>query len=371
MRRIIGDGLAVAEGAQWQAQRALLQPVFAHRRIAGVADLANAMMERESSIWRELAQSGKFHDIGPVLARMTMRMTLRLVFGSGMSDQVIDRLGADLAYVMKYMLPAMLMSPLPSCVRRPGEGRYERALGQFDWVLEQVMDGPRAVGGRPDGLLPSLLDAADNGGTSLTATQARDEAMTMFLAGYETTATGLTWAAHYLSQHGDVADRMAREIESRVGTGELTVDDLRHLEVTGAAWKETLRMAPPIWWNPRRAVAEDVIDGYRIPAGTTVAPITYVVQRHPDFWEDADTFDPGRFLEPRQAARPAGAWFPFGHGQRYCVGQELANLEALTILASLVRNYRIAPDPRRPVRAMTAGTLRPRKGLWVRLEARA
>ena len=370
MRRLTGNGLAVSQGEVWRTQRRIVQPLFHRSRLVTACELLNCAVNDELAALDDAVRSGQYVDIAPLLARITMKMTVRVVFGASLSNADVDELEPEMVYVIRYLLPAMLMNSLPRWAPRPGQRRYEQALRRIDALLMRVIAKRRAEGGDPGDLVSMLAQSEDNVGARMSEEQVRDETMTLFLAGYETTAIGLTWAVHYLSMHPDVMERMSAEVESVLGGCPPEFADLDKLVFTACVWNETLRLAPPIWWNPRRATEDDEIDGYSIPAGTTVAPLIYVVQRHPEVWEDPDRFDPNRFVDGCPTERTVCAWVPFGYGPRYCIGKDLAMLEAQIALARLAQRYHFEPDPEHRVQPITVGTLRPRNGIRVRIEER-
>ncbi|MER7044955.1 cytochrome P450 [Streptomyces jumonjinensis] len=372
MRRVTGNGLAVSQGEIWRTQRRRVQPLFHHDRLAAVHRLLDTAADEQMPLFERAARTGTPVALGPLLARTTMKMTVRAVFGSGIPDATVDRICPDMEYAVSYVVLATLMSPLPRWAPRPGDRRFEQAIQRLDALLTQVVAERRRAGERDPGDLIAMLTASeDDAGERMTARQVRDETMTLFLAGYETTALALTWAAHFLSTHPASMARVGEEADLAGGAGGGGAFDAHRLPYTGAVWDETLRLTPPIWWNPRWAVEDDEIDGYPIPAGTAVTPLAFVAQRHPEVWERPHRFDPDRFAAaPGIRRRPQGEWMPFGLGRDHCVGRELANLEARIVLSKLAQRFRLVADPAHRVRPVPLGTLRPRHGIRVRLEPR-
>ncbi len=195
--------------------------------------------------------------------------------------------------------------------------------------------------------------------------QLRDEVMTLFLAGHETTAVALSWTLYLLSQHPEVEAKLRSELDEVLGGRAPTLSDLPQLAYTRMVLDESLRLYPPAWVTERKALSEDEISGFHIPAGTTVVISPYATHRHPQFWPDAEIFDPERFQAGCSAGRPRYAYFPFGGGPRQCIGNSFALLEAQIILAAIIQRYRLEFAPGWKVMPEPLVTLRPKGGLWM------
>jgi cytochrome P450 len=213
-----------------------------------------------------------------------------------------------------------------------------------------------------------LLTATDEEtGEGMSDQQLRDEVMTIFLAGHDTTAIALSWTWYLLSMHPDVARRLRAEVNTAVGDRPPTVADLPKLRYAEMVIQEAMRLYPPAWVMTRMPAADDAVGGYRIPARSVVFLSQYVTHRHPDFWEDPESFDPERFAPEAAAGRPRYAYFPFGGGPRQCIGNNFAMMEAQLILAMVVQAYRLDLVPGHPIAMQPLITLRPRHGILVRL----
>lgn len=255
--------------------------------------------------------------------------------------------------------------PLPM-IRRFGQARR-----RLDATIARMIVERRATGDRGD-LLSMLLLAQDAGdGPGMSDVQVRDEAMTLFLAGHETTANALTWAWYLLSQSPDVEARFHDEID-RVLQGRLPmVDDLPQLVYTRMLMSESLRLYPPAWTIGRRALGDYHVGGYVIPAGSIVLMSQWVMHRDPRYYPDPKRFDPCRWTPEAQAERPKFAYFPFGGGSRLCVGESFAWMESILLLATLAQRWRLRLAPGQQVAAQPSITLRPRYGMRMVIERRA
>jgi cytochrome P450 len=222
----------------------------------------------------------------------------------------------------------------------------------------------RSVSGRPEDLLTMLLDARDEAtGEGMTDKQLRDEVMTIFLAGHETTATALAWTFYLLSKHPDAARQIRAEVAAVVGDRAPGAEDFPRLKYTTMVIEEAMRLYPPAWLVSRAPRADMVICGYSVPKGSYVLLSPYVTHRHPGLWENPEGFDPTRFAPEKIAAMPRFAYFPFGGGPRQCIGNTFAMMEAVLVLAVLTRRLRLDLVPGQTVVPEPTVTLRPKKGL--------
>jgi cytochrome P450 len=209
-------------------------------------------------------------------------------------------------------------------------------------------------------LLSMLMQARDEEtGATMSDDQLRSEVLTFFIAGHETTATALTWTAFLLASHPEQQQIVRDEVLAVLGERPPTVADVMRLERTRMVIDESLRMYPPVWGVVRQPVHDDELAGFHIPARCSVVLCSYITQRHPDFWEQPDVFDPERFTPERAAARHKGAYFPFLSGPHQCIGNEFALLEMRIIIAMIVREFELTLVPGPSIRPVASLTLRP------------
>lgn len=366
LKPMLGMGLLTNEGDSWLRQRRLLQPAFHRTRLDGFAQTMVGHSEATAQRWEDAAARGLPLDIAAEMMRLTLEITGRTLFSVDLSGAARD-IGTALTAALAITNDRMnAIVRLPNWVPTPANRRFVRAVGLLDHVVAGMI-AERRAGYEADDLLTMLLEARDaDTGETMSDQQLRDEVMTLVLAGHETTANGLAWAWHLLATHPGVARRLAAELAAVLGERSPTLADLPHLPYTAMVVDEVLRLYPPAWLIDRQALRNDTIDGYHIPAGSTVMLSPYVTHRHPELWEQPEGFDPERFTSECAAQRPKLAYFPFGTGQRLCIGNQFALLEMRLIIATLARRYRLELVPGHPVESDPQITLRPRHGLLMR-----
>jgi len=363
LREILGDGLLTAEGDTWRRHRRMAQPAFHRHRLASFAD---AMVHEAAQIadrWRELAARCEAVDVAQEMARLTLQIIGRTMLSRDVALEA-DRVGRALTYLLHAANRRMSrLLDLPQGLPTPGNLRFAAALRTLDGVVEQIIAERRRAAERPEDLLTLLLESSDEEtGERMSDRQLRDEAMTIFLAGHETTANALTWTFYLLSRHPSLGRTLRDELEREL-RGSPSLADLPRLKLTRAVIDEALRLYPPAWLISRSVTEDDEIGGFRIPAGSIVFVCPFIVHRDARVWENPEGFDPDRFAPERAASIPRGAYFPFGAGPRQCIGASFATLEAQLVLATLWRSFRLDLVPGHPIEPEPSITLRPRHGM--------
>jgi cytochrome P450 len=241
-------------------------------------------------------------------------------------------------------------------------------MRSFHAVVDRIIAQRQARSEWPEDLLSMLMSARDEEtGERMKKDQLHDELITMIFAGYETTATALSWSWYFLSTHPEIAARLRSELKAILGGRPPTYDDLSILNYTRMVVQESMRLLPPVWVGTRKAIADDEIGGYHVPANTVVTFSPYVTHRRSDIWQNPEGFDPERFLPEKSNDLHRYAYFPFGGGPRQCIGNSFAMLEAQLILASVAQQYRLDLVPGHPIEPLPLGILRPRHGVLVTL----
>jgi cytochrome P450 len=361
-RRLLGDGLLTSEGELHRTQRRRVQPAFTRDKVATYGAHAPRLAARAADQWAP----GQMVDIGAAMDELSLAIVTQALLGADIAHEA-SRLAAELRLLARWF-PILA---LPGALRLERAGlppfrRAGRAADRIDVAVRGYVAAAAEDGG--GGLLPALLDNRSK--DPMPAELVRDEVMTLFLAGHDTTAAALTWAWYLIGKHPDVADRVKRELDTALGDRDPTADDYAALPYTGMLFDEVLRLYPPVGRIGRRPLAEYAIDGIVIPRNAAVFVSPFVTQRDPRWWPDPERFDPERFAPHEQPpARPRWAYFPFGGGSRQCVGEAFAWAEAILVLAVLVRRWRFEPADSAPLVLEPGITLRP--GGEVRLVPRA
>ena len=372
VRDLLGNGLVVSEGSFWLRQRRMLQPQFHRQRLAALTGLMSEAIAESLRTWA--TPGPQTLELGQAFADMTMRIITRTMFGGGLEQDEIERVSAALNYTVNYTMPAMLTQNLPKWLFTARDRRYREAVAQVDEVVYKVIDRNRDViraGGYADNLLSMMLTLVDEeSGEGMTDQQMRDEAVTIFLAGYETTSVALSWALPLLLHHPECLQKMQNEIDTVLSGQPVTFERVGQLSYTRMVLQEVLRLRPPAAWLPRTAIADDEIAGYRIPAGTMVVLPIYMYHHHPAFWDQPTIFDPERFSSERSAGRHAFSWIPFGAGPRLCIGRDFAMLEGQMILATLFQQFELRSVSEKLPLPKLGSTLKPQGKVLVECRRR-
>ncbi len=371
LRTLLGNGLAMSEGEHWKRQRRMMQPAFYHQRLAALTRKMVEAIDECLEGWDAAAARGEPFNIGQAFNRVTMNVMVRTMFGTGLEPGETERVARALVYAIDFILLGFATQALPGWMPMPGRARYREALRTIDETVLAVIARARRNGGEEETLLSLLMNMVDEeSGERMSHAELRDEAVTLFLAGYETTSVTMSWALHNLTQHPGLSQRLRTEVDRAVGTRVPGFADLMSLTYCRNVAQESLRLYPPVFWLARKAVEEDVIDGFRIPAGTSVGVMLHLIHRHPEHWEAPERFDPDRFTPERSAGRHKHAWVPFGAGQRQCIGKEFALMEAQLILTRLAQRFQVEAVPGRTAEVLLSTTLRAKDGVWVKLTRR-
>ncbi len=359
LKPMIGEGLITSEGEAHLQQRRMLQPAFHHARIASYATAMTSYTTDMLDGWRH----GETVDLSAELMALTRRIVIAVLYGVDIDDDAPfgPQLRAALAQFnedQRGMLP-----------------NTRRAVRDLDTVTYALIAHRRAAGETTGDLLSLLLTmrrkASDGPGAPLTDQQIRDEIMTLFFAGHETTAAALTWSWYLLAQHPDAMATLEGELDAVLGARPPTVDDLPRLRYTAMVFAEALRLFPSVWSITRTSVAEDHIGPYRIPAGMPVMISPYLTHHDARFYPDPDRFDPTRF-DPEHDVRkrlPRFAYVPFGGGPRQCMGESFGWMEGTLLLATMAQRFRMRLAPGTEVVPRGLITLRPKDNVRVVLEA--
>ncbi len=374
LRPFLGDGMLISEGDFWKRQRRLAQPAFHMRRLKVLATTMADAAARMAQGW----EHGKVVDVMPLMNAVTMEIVARTLFGADVSRDIgavgeaMHALGEETGRIR----PSAFFD-LPEFVTRPRSRRFAEAVATLDAIVNRMVAQRRTEVGRgaapQDDLLQMLLEARDEeSGQGMTDRQLRDELVTLFLAGHETTSISLTWTFHLLAQNPEAEAKLHAEVDAVLGTGVTSraapsFEDLERLPYARMVAEESMRLYPPAYVFSRRAASDDLLGPWRIPGGAHIIISPYALHRRPDYWSEPDAFKPERFAPGAPSDRPKHAYLPFGGGPRICIGNSFAMMEHAIVLAAAVRRWRLESIPGHEVRTEPRITLRPRGGLPMRV----
>ncbi|MBC7841901.1 MAG: cytochrome P450 [Gemmatimonadaceae bacterium] len=365
---LIGEGLLTSEGEHHLKQRRLVQPAFHRARIAAYAGAMTGAAIKRQLEWRD----GMRLDANRAMMMITLDIVAATLFGADVGAESTE-IGSALDDVFEaFTIGYGPLTPLLDLIPTPKKRRFTAGKKRVDATIDRIIAERRTSGADTGDLLSMLLHATDTegDGTGMSDQQLRDEAITLFIAGHETTANALSWTWLLLARSPDAERAQHEEVDRVVGDRLPTMDDLPQLPMTRAIVAESMRLYPPAYIVGRRSTEAYGIGDFKFPARTLFLAPQFIVHRDPRWWPDAERFLPERWLDAAAtAARPKMAYFPFGAGTRICVGEQFAWMEAMLVLATLARRWRIrvdGPDPDlEPII-----TLRPKDGLSARLEKR-
>jgi cytochrome P450 len=373
-KRLLGEGLLTSEGKQHLKQRRTIQPLFHRQQVQRFAEA----MVTHAARWRDSVTAGSTIDMTSEMAALTLAIVGETLFSSnvqGDTDEVREALTAAVQSFGIAFLPGLQYFeklPLPMFVR------VRKARERLDKVIHRVIADRRAGDGNPTDLVSMLLAARDPENPSepgMSDEQIRDEAMTIFLAGHETTANAMAWTWYLLSSHPPVETKLHEELAGVLGGRPPSVEDVPKLEYTRAVVAESMRLYPPAWTMGRRAIEPHTINGHTIEPGSLVIVSQWIAHHDPRWWPEPNVFTPARWIgKPEPPApsvalgvpafsRPKYAYFPFGGGSRICIGESFAWTEAILLLATIAQQWRF--------RSVSTPELEPRitlrpKGLLMR-----
>jgi cytochrome P450 len=369
LRRVLGNGLLTSEGEFWRRQRKLVQPAFHQGRIAAYAEVMVEYTERMLATWTD----GQTLDIRKATMRLTLDIVAKTLFDPNVSHEAEDVGAALQTLLAKFMRQAAFAFLLPSSFPIPTTKRLKRAIAQLDKVIYAIIEQRRSAGQMSGDLLSVLLRAQDDQGVGMTDRQLHDEVMTLFLAGHETTANVLSWTWLLLGQNPRVEEKLSQELRRELGDRAPTPADLPRLVYTDAVLREAMRLYPPVWIIGRRALKPFRLGEYELPAETNVLMSQLLMDRDARYFPKPMEFDPDRWNanDPRCAALPRCAYFPFGGGPRVCIGAGFAMMEAILLLATIARKFQVSIVPGQTIQMRPSVTLRPKTGIQVNVKRRS
>ncbi len=372
MRNIVGFGLLTNDGEHHRQQRRLVAPAFHRQRISDYATVMMRCVEEELAEWKV----GMQVNVQDIMANITMSVITQTMFGSQISKERLRSIGLVVTELLEHAASVFQNPFTLICFEKnipiPAVKRVYHLTKQVDVLINEIIQSYRDKGtvGKDD-MLTMLMQARDEEtGAALSDKQIRDEVITMFMAGHETTATALSWTWYLLSKHPDVEQRMCDEISRVIQDRRPRAEDVEHLGFTRDVFKETLRVYPPVWTIAREPIEDIEIHGYPFPKGSVLCTISTVMHHSSTFFHDPMNFIPDRWKEPELANLPRFAFFPFGGGNRMCIGEGFAWMEATLILAGIASRFRLEIDPAFTTDIKPLFTLRPRDPILATVRAR-
>jgi cytochrome P450 len=366
--RLLGEGLLISEGDFWRRQRRLAQPAFHRSRINEYAATMVESAETQIRKWRD----GEERDIAQEMTALTLETAVRTLFGTTLPGEA-RQVGRSLDFLVRYSLrKARYPIKVPENWPTPANRRAEREIQFLDSLVYRIIDERKRLGNTDErkDLLSLLMSAMDEDGSQMTPKQLRDETMTLFLAGHETTALTLSWAWYLLSLNPAAEVRLHEELRDVLGGRAPAIADLGRLPYLLAVVNEVLRLYPPAYILARTSIAPCTIGGYDFPAGSTMIMAQWVMHRDARFFDDAEAFRPERWLDGLEDRLPAGAYFPFGDGPRRCIGQNFALMEAVLVIATIAQKFQLHLVSGQKIVPEPLVTLRPRNGIRMRIDER-
>jgi cytochrome P450/ubiquinone/menaquinone biosynthesis C-methylase UbiE len=372
LRLVLGEGLLTSSDHEsWFRHRRMMQPTFHHSRITSLFDkmlgCATEMLDRWVSF-----TPGQTVDIHREMMQVTLDIVSQTMFSTNVMNDM-DAIGPDAVNVTIEYAFQRLQNPLslPTSWPTPRNRRFKQVMRQLDGLLYRIIKERRSSNVPHDDLLDMLLGARDEAtGQGMSDKELRDEVVTTLAAGHETTAITLTWAWYLLSQHPEIAARMEREIDTVLGGRIPTIADLPSLPYTLQVFEESMRLYPSAPIIPRLTSEATTLGGYELPAGSRVLVNLFNLHRHPDFWPDAERFDPDRFAPAARKQQHRYAYLPFGAGPHLCIGKSFALMEAHLLLVLIAQRYRFQHLPGHVVQNHASITLRPRYGMLMTVHPR-
>ncbi len=346
-RYLTGDGLVSSTGELWRRQRKLLSPFFTPRGVQAYSEVMLRDGVRLLQRWEGLAKSGQQVEIGQEMTLVTAAIILKAMFSTE-TDEAIANMRDSVETMVNYVNSTQAGIKLPDWAPTPANRKYQAARSKVHTYINGLISNRRALPAErwPNDLLTRLMEARDDEtGQAMSESLLRDESITTFFAGHETTARTMSATWYALAANPAAAEKLHAELDAVLGERYPTLEDLHHLPYTLQVVKEVLRLYPPAPFYVRDAVNADTLEGYSIPAGSAVMLSPYYTHRHPAFWENPLQFDPDRWSPENEAARHPYAFHPFAAGQRICIGNNFSLLESHILLALLARRFapRLAP----------------------------
>jgi cytochrome P450 len=366
LSKLLGQGLLTSEGDFWRRQRSLAQPAFQLQQIGKYGAVMVSLTQRLLDSWRP----GQRRNVHDDMMHVTLEIAAKTLFDADVGGDEAEAVGGALETAMAYLMSPITWTGLRRWLPSLSTWRFNRAVRQLDLILTGIIRRRRQEGRVAEDLLSRLLTARSEDGSQMTDEELRNELMTLFMAGHETTALALSYSFYLVSQHPDVEERLAAEVDEVLESRPPTVADVPRLRFTEWIVKESMRLYPPAWAIGREPLEDCEIGRYFAPKGTQIMMNQWVVHRDSRWFDDPLTFKPERWDNDLARRLPRCAYFPFGDGPRICIGNQFAMLETVLVLATITQRYRLVGVPGYTLQVIPSITLRPKGGIPMILEER-
>jgi cytochrome P450 len=361
---LLGQGLLISEGDFWRRQRRLAQPAFHRSRTNEYSPVMVECALQQTRNWR----SDETRNISEEMMKLTLEVAVRTLFGTSLAGDS-NSIGKAMTFLMRHYL-RRARSPwrVPQSWPTPANRRARREFEYMDSLIYRIISDRKKDTQPRNDLLSLLMAAMHEDGSQMTEQQVRDESMTLFVAGHETTALSLSWTWYLLGENPAAEERLHEELRAVLAGRPAEVSDLEKLPYLNAVVHESLRLYPPAYMMARMNVETVNVGGYEIPPRTTLLASQWVMHRDPRFFEQPEKFVPERWLDGLESRLPPGAYFPFGDGPRRCIGQGFAQLETALVIAAIAQKFRFRLKKGFPVVPEPLVTLRPKYGIEMKIQ---
>ena len=353
VKMLLGNGIIVSDGAYWRKQRRMIQPAFSRQCIDGLAKKMQKANQQWLAQWQEKADKGEVIDVTEEMSELSLEIILRTLFSDDL-DALIKQEGSNPFSI----LTDDLVRDIQLAIRF-------RALKK---LVQQLIDQRRQSASRYHDFLEAFIEATDKeSGDKMTDSEIIDEVMTLIIAGHETGATTLNWAWYLLSQNPAEEKKLHDEVDKVVSGDIPTFEEVGQLQFSRQVIEEALRLYPPVWLYSRTAIADDVVGGYDVPAGTNIFFTPYYLHRHPDYWDEPEKFMPDRFAPDEVKKRHKFVFIPFSAGPRRCIGDYFSIVEMQIHLGTMAKKFRLEFVNDKPVELDPQVNLRSKQNIKMKL----
>lgn len=369
---VLGESTFTAMGNTWQRKRKLAQPSFHKNRIANLGQIMTDAIAEMLERWEKPCDQGQVVNIADEMMRLTLKIVVKALFSTALTEKEVQTVANIFTPLLedtnqRITVPFKILYQLPTAKNKA----YQGYIDQLDAIIYRIIEGRKSSEKQYDDLLQMLMDArTEDNDEPLTDQELRDEVMTIFIAGHETTANAMSWLWYLLFENPAALNKVEQEVKEVLGDRPPRAKDFSALTYSLKVFKETLRLYPPVPMLPRHIEQDDELGGYQLKAGNDLFFGAHLLHRRPDFWEDPEKFDPNRFDKEQERKRHTFAYLPFGGGPRICLGNNFAMMEALFIMAMTVQKFKLRLVPGHQVKPIVSLTTRPQGGMPMLLERR-